>query len=129
MDNATQLANQNNGLTQAKRKLEGTINTMQEEAEDLENEAKNADDRAKKAAIEVREDSTRRVDSVTEGPTLLFLWISKGGGGGGEVSFSVKWDKYCTSSYWLLAASFLQTIWFLAASFLLTICKKILSLL
>ena len=27
---------------------------MQEEAEDLENEAKNADDRAKKAAIEVR---------------------------------------------------------------------------
>lgn len=127
MDNATQLANQNNGLTQAKRKLEGTINTMQEEAEDLENEAKNADDRAKKAAIEVREDSTRRVDSVTEGPTLLFLWISKGGGG--EVSFSVKWDKYCTSSYWLLAASFLQTIWFLAASFLLTICKKILSLL
>lgn len=80
MDNATQLANQNNGLTQAKRKLEGTINTMQEEAEDLENEAKNADDRAKKAAIEVREDSTRRVDSVTEGPTLLFLWISKGGG-------------------------------------------------
>lgn len=127
MDNATQLANQNNGLTQAKRKLEGTINTMQEEAEDLENEAKNADDRAKKAAIEVREDSTRRVDSVPEGPTLLFLWISKGGGG--EVSFSVKWDKYCTSSYWLLAASFLQTIWFLAASFLLTICKKILSLL
>ena len=127
MDNATQLANQNNGLTQAKRKLEGTINTMQEEAEDLENEAKNADDRAKKAAIEVREDSARRVDSVTEGPTLLFLWISKGGGG--EVSFSVKWDKYCTSSYWLLAASFLQTIWFLAASFLLTICKKILSLL
>lgn len=127
MDNATQLANQNNGLTQAKRKLEGTINTMQEEAEDLENEAKNADDRAKKAAIEVREDSTRRVDSVTEGPTLPFLWISKGGGG--EVSFSVKWDKYCTSSYWLLAASFLQTIWFLAASFLLTICKKILSLL
>lgn len=127
MDNATQLANQNNGLTQAKRKLEGTINTMQEEAEDLENEAKNADDRAKKAAIEVREDSTRRVDSVTEGPTLLFLWISKGGGE--EVSFSVKWDKYCTSSYWLLAASFLQTIWFLAASFLLTICKKILSLL
>lgn len=126
MDNATQLANQNNGLTQAKRKMEGTINTMQEEAEDLENEAKNADDRAKKAAIEVREDSTRRVDSVTEGPTLLFLWISKGGG---EVSFSVKWDKYCTSSYWLLAASFLQTIWFLAASFLLTICKKILSLL
>lgn len=125
MDNATQLANQNNGLTQAKRKLEGTINTMQEEAEDLENEAKNADDRAKKAAIEVREDSTRRVDSVTEGPTLLFLWISKGGG----VIFSVKWDKYCTSSYWLLAASFLQTIWFLAASFLLTICKKILSLL
>ena len=125
MDNATQLANQNNGLTQAKRKLEGTINTMQEEAEDLENEAKNADDRAKKAAIEVREDSTRRVDSVTEGPTLLFLWISKGR----EVSFSVKWDKYCTSSYWLLAASFLQTIWFLAASFLLTICKKILSLL
>lgn len=124
MDNATQLANQNNGLTQAKRKLEGTINTMQEEAEDLENEAKNADDRAKKAAIEVREDSTRRVDSVTEGPTLLFLWISKG-----EVSFIVKWDKYCTSSYWLLAASFLQTIWFLAASFLLTICKKILSLL
>lgn len=83
MDNATQLANQNNGLTQAKRKLEGTINTMQEEAEDLENEAKNADDRAKKAAIEVREDPTRRVDSVTEGPTLLFLWISKGGGGGG----------------------------------------------
>lgn len=80
MDNATQLANQNNGLTQAKRKLEGTINTMQEEAEDLENEAKNADDRAKKAAIEVREDSTRRVDSVTEGPALLFLWISKGGG-------------------------------------------------
>ena len=128
MDNATQLANQNNGLTQAKRKLEGTINTMQEEAEDLENEAKNADDRAKKAAIEVREDSTRRVDSVTEGPTLLFLWISKGGGGG-EVSFSVKWDKYCTSSYWLLAASFPQTIWFLAASFLLTIYKKILSLL
>lgn len=124
MDNATQLANQNNGLTQAKRKLEGTINTMQEEAEDLENEAKNADDRAKKAAIEVREDSTRRVDSVTEGPTFLFLVR-----GGGEVSFSVKWDKYCTSSYWLLAASFLQTIWFLAASFLLTICKKILSLL
>lgn len=74
MDNATQLANQNNGLTQAKRKLEGTINTMQEEAEDLENEAKNADDRAKKAAIEVREDPT-------EGPTLLFLWINKGGGG------------------------------------------------
>lgn len=125
MDNATQLANQNNGLTQAKRKLEGTINTMQEEAEDLENEAKNADDRAKKAAIEVREDSTRRVDSVNEGPTLLFLWISKGG----EVSFSVKWDKYSTSSYWLLAASFQQTNWFLAASFLLTICKKILSLL
>lgn len=79
MDNATQLANQNNGLTQAKRKLEGTINTMQEEAEDLENEAKNADDRAKKAAIEVREDSTRRVDSVTEGPTFLFL--VRGGGG------------------------------------------------
>lgn len=78
MDNATQLANQNNGLTQAKRKLEGTINTMQEEAEDLENEAKNADDRAKKAAIEVREDSTRRVDSVTEGPTFLFL--VRGGG-------------------------------------------------
>ena len=88
MDNATQLANQNNGLTQAKRKMEGTINTMQEEAEDLENEAKNADDRAKKAAIEVREDSTRRVDSVTEGPTLLFLWISKGGGGGRSVLVS-----------------------------------------
>ena len=46
--------NQANTLSQAKRKLEGTIAHMQEEAEDLENEAKNADDRAKKAAIEVR---------------------------------------------------------------------------
>ena len=54
MDNATQLTSQNNVLTQAKRKLEGTINTMQEEAEDVENEARNADERAKKASIEVR---------------------------------------------------------------------------
>ena len=40
-------------LSQAKKKLEGTVSTLQEEAEDLENEAKNADDRAKKAAIDV----------------------------------------------------------------------------
>ena len=53
MDNLAQVTSQNNTLSQAKRKLEGTINTMQEEAEDMENEAKNADDRAKKAAIEV----------------------------------------------------------------------------
>lgn len=53
MDNLGQVTAQNNTLTQAKRKLEGQINTLQEEAEDLENEAKNADDRAKKAAIEV----------------------------------------------------------------------------
>ena len=97
MDNATQLANQNNGLTQAKRKLEGTINTMQEEAEDLENEAKNADDRAKKAAIEVREDSTRRVDSVTEGPTFLFLVRGGGGGGGGVRSVLVSNDEINTA--------------------------------
>ena len=54
VDNLAQATNQNSALTQAKKKLEGTIATLQEEAEDLENEAKNADDRAKKAAIEVR---------------------------------------------------------------------------
>ena len=58
VENLAQVTNQNNTLTQAKRKLEGQINTLQEEAEDLENEAKNADDRAKKAAIEVMLDLT-----------------------------------------------------------------------
>ena len=53
VDNLTQATNANNALVQAKKKLEGSIATLQEEAEDLENEAKNADDRAKKAAIEV----------------------------------------------------------------------------
>ena len=40
---------------------------MQEEAEDLENEAKNADDRAKKAAIEVRafQISRKKLNDVT----------------------------------------------------------------
>ena len=52
-DNLATVTSQNNALSQAKKKLEGTIGTLQEEAEDLENEAKNADDRAKKAAIEV----------------------------------------------------------------------------
>ena len=54
VENLSAAQNQANTLSQAKRKLEGTIAHMQEEAEDLENEAKNADDRAKKAAIEVR---------------------------------------------------------------------------
>ena len=54
MENLSAAQNQANTLSQAKRKLEGTIAHMQEEAEDLENEAKNADDRAKKAAIEVK---------------------------------------------------------------------------
>ena len=53
VENLSAAQNQANTLSQAKRKLEGTIAHMQEEAEDLENEAKNADDRAKKAAIEV----------------------------------------------------------------------------
>ena len=54
VENLSAAQNQANTLSQAKRKLEGTIAHMQEEAEDLENEAKNADDRAKKATIEVR---------------------------------------------------------------------------
>lgn len=53
VDALAQVTSQNSTLSQAKKKLEGTIATLQEEAEDLENEAKNADDRAKKAAIEV----------------------------------------------------------------------------
>ena len=47
------LTNQNNALTQTKRKLEGQIATLQEEMEDYENEAKAADDRAKRAANDV----------------------------------------------------------------------------
>ena len=54
VDNLSQAVSTNNVLTQAKKKLEGTIGTLQEEAEDLENEAKIADDKAKKALFEVR---------------------------------------------------------------------------
>ena len=52
-DRVNELGNQVNGLQQSKRKLDGQVNTMQEELDDAENEAKAADERAKKAAAEV----------------------------------------------------------------------------
>lgn len=65
VDNLSQAVSTNNVLTQAKKKLEGTIGTLQEEAEDLENEAKIADDKAKKALFEVR--------------FKVFFWLEMGG--------------------------------------------------
>ena len=61
-----EVSNQNSTLTQTKRKLEGQISTLQEEMEDYENEAKAADERAKRAQADV---SPRRGVPDTEAPT------------------------------------------------------------
>merc|ERR1739838_464828 len=54
------LYNQNNSLTISKRKLEGEIQTMQADLDDMLNDAKNSEDKAKKAMI----DAARLADEL-----------------------------------------------------------------
>merc|ERR1712106_266972 len=54
------LSNQNNSLSLTKRKMEGELHTMQADLDDMVNEAKNSEDKAKKAMV----DAARLADEL-----------------------------------------------------------------
>ncbi|CAL4063540.1 unnamed protein product [Meganyctiphanes norvegica] len=54
------LSNQNNSLSLTKRKIEGELHTMQADLDDMLNEAKNSEDKAKKAMV----DAARLADEL-----------------------------------------------------------------
>jgi len=54
------LSNQNSSLSLAKRKMEGELHTMQADLDDMLNEAKNSEDKAKKAMV----DAARLADEL-----------------------------------------------------------------
>merc|ERR1712168_937664 len=54
------LSNQNSSLSLAKRKMEGELQTMQADLDDMVNEAKNSEDKAKKAMV----DAARLADEL-----------------------------------------------------------------